>query len=495
MNRERQTLRSQGTPRLNSRARLGILALAATVTFAPGCSVNPATGQRQLSLIGEQGEINMGREADQQIVAQMGLYQDDGWQTYIQELGSEMAAVSERPDLPWTFRVIDDPIVNAFALPGGFIYMTRGILTHFNSEAELASVIGHEIGHVTGRHGVEQQSKAQLAGIGMVVGAVLAGPENRGLVDAAGQGLGLMFLKFGRDHEREADDLGLRYMTRDGFLPDEMPKVFRTLERVSAAQGAGRVPAWLSTHPNPGNRAERISQQIAELPPDPNRTKVNREAYLEKLGNMTFGSDPREGYAIGSTFYHPEMAFQLDFPEGWKVVNQRQLVGAISPQEDAVVILTLASEESPEEAHRAFFSQDGVERGDQWRRGFDYFRTPADQQQRRIVGLAGHFNFGGQVFRLYTYTRDDKWQPYGRAMENAAGSFKRLTNRRYLDVEPARVEIVSLDRAMTLAEFNQRYPSSIELAQLAIVNGLTEDARLERGMHIKRIVGGELPDS
>lgn len=472
----------------------GALSLAAAVTFSGGCSVNPATGQRQLSLIGEQGEINMGRQADQQIVAQMGLYPDDGWQTYIQQLGAEMAAVSERPNLPWTFRVIDDPIVNAFALPGGFIYVTRGILTHFNSEAELASVLGHEIGHVTGRHGVEQQSKAQLAGIGLAVGSAVAGPQYGGLIDAAGQGLGLLFLKFGRDHEREADDLGLRYMTRDGFLPDEMPKVFQTLERVSAAQGAGRIPAWLSTHPDPGNRAERIRQQIAQLPPDPNRTKVNRDGYLEKLGNMTFGSNPREGYNVGNTFYHPDMAFQLTFPEGWKIINQRSAVAAVSPEQDAVVVLTLASEGTPEEAHRAFFSQQNIERGDSWRRGFNYFRAPINEQQN-AVGLAGHFNYAGQVFRLYTYTRDDKWRPYGRAMEGSVGSFKRLTQRRYLDVEPARVEIVRLDRAMTLAEFDRRYPSSIELSKLAIVNGIAEDARLERGMSLKRIVGGELPDS
>ena len=473
---------------------MGILVIAVAITFFGGCSVNPATGQRQLALIGEQGEIAMGREADPAIVAQMGLYPDDGWQTYIQELGSEMAAVSERPDLPWTFRVIDDPIVNAFALPGGFIYVTRGILTHFNSEAELASVLGHEIGHVTGRHGVEQQSKAQLAGIGMAVGAAVS-PEFRRFADAAGQGLGLLFLKFGRDHEREADDLGLRYMTRDGFKPDEMPKVFRTLERVSGAQGAGRVPGWLSTHPDPGNRAARISQQIAELPPDPNRTKVNREGYLERLGNMTFGANPREGYVVGNTFYHPDMAFQLAFPEGWKIVNQRQAVGAISPNQDAVVVLTLASEDSPDAAHRAFFSQEGVERGDNWRQGFNYFRTPVNPQQRRIVGLAGHFNYAGQVFRLMSYTQDDKWQPYGRAMESSTGSFKKLTQRRYLDVEPARVEIVKLDRAMTLAEFDRRYPSSIELGKLAILNGVAEDVRLERGTSLKRIVGGELPDS
>ena len=473
---------------------LAVAALAVAVALSGGCSVNPATGQRQLTLIGEQGEINMGREADQQISAQMGLYPDDEWQAYIQQLGAEMAAVSERPDLPWTFRVIDDPIVNAFALPGGFIYVTRGILTHFNSEAELASVLGHEIGHVTGRHGVEQQSKAQLAGIGMMVGTIVS-PEFRQFADVAGQGLGLLFLKFGRDHEREADDLGLRYMTRDGFLPDEMPKVFRTLERVSAAQGAGRLPGWLSTHPDPGNRAVRIQQQIAELPPDPNRTKVNRAGYLERLEDMTFGANPREGYTVGNTFYHPDMAFQLTFPQGWKIVNQRSAVGAISPNQDAIVVLTLAPEGSPEEAHRAFFAQQNVERGNSWRRGFNYFRTPVNQQQRRIVGLAGHFSYADRVFRLMSYTQDNKWSPYQSAMEASAASFKRLNQRRYLDVHPARVEIVQLDRAMTLGEFNRRYPSSIELSQLAIVNGVAEEARLERGTSVKRVVGGELPDS
>lgn len=470
------------------------LLLSAAAALSAGCSVNPATGERQVMLVSQNQEIAMGAEADPGIVAQMGLYPDDGWQTYIQALGAELAAQSERPDLPWTFRVIDDPIVNAFALPGGYIYVTRGILTHFNSEAELASVLGHEIGHVTGRHGAERMSKAQLAGVGLMAAAIAA-PEARDYLGYAQQGIGLLFLKFGRDDEREADDLGLRYMTRGDYRPDQMPKVFLTLERVSAAQGAGRIPAWMSTHPDPGNRAQRISDQIAALPPDPNRSKVNRDTYLERLENMTFGVNPREGYAIGSSFYHPEMAFQLDFPEGWKIQNTRQAVGAISPEQDAIVVLSLAQEDSPEAAHRAFFAKEGVERGDDWRRGFNYFRTAPNEEQRRIVGLAGHFNYGGSVLRLMSYTRDDKWSPYGRAMESAVGSFRRLTDRRYLDVEPARMEIVRLPSAMSLEEFNRRYPSSIELPRLAIVNGVTEDARFEAGARVKRVVGGKLPDS
>ncbi len=491
------TGRSQ-KPLLRGAAWLLLVALPVTL----GCSVNPATGQRQLVLMGEQQEIAIGQENDQAIVAQMGLYGDEELQTYIQDLGASLAARSERPELPWTFRVLDDPIVNAFALPGGYIYVTRGILTHFNSEAELASVLGHEIGHVTGRHGVERMSKAQLAGIGLMVGTVAAGDKYRGLADLAGQGLGLLFLKFSRDDERQADDLGLRYMTRGQYDPTEMPKVFNTLGRVSAAQGAGRIPGWLSTHPDPGNRAVRISEQISALPAESQSGRVNRGTYLARLESMTFGANPREGYAIGSAFYHPDLQFRLDFPEGWKVVNQRQAVGAISPQEDAVVVLTLAQEGSANEAFDTFFSQEGLERGDPWRRSFRYFRTvPPDpqpgqqQQQQRILGLVGFVDHGGQLFRLLSYTADERWQGYGRPMQGSLASFRNLTDRRYIDVEPKRVRVVKLDRAMTLGEFDRRYPSTVDLQALAILNGVAEDEQLEAGRLVKRVVGGELPQS
>ena len=471
---------------------LWILTLAAAVALFAGCAVNQATGQRQLVLIGEKAEIQMGLEADKGIQGQMGLYQDPEMQEYIQELGTRLAALSERPTLPWTFRVLDDPIVNAFALPGGYIYVTRGILSHFNSEAELVSVLGHEIGHVTGKHGVERASKAQLATVGLGVAAVAGGRE---AADLAGQGLGLLFLKFSRADERQADDLGLRYLTRGGYQPDEMPKVFRTLERVSAAQGGGRVPGWLSTHPDPGNRAERISEQISNLPADPNRTLVNRDSYLERLDNMMYGENPRVGYSVDNVFYHPDMAFQLTFPQGWKIVNQPQLVAGVSPEQDGFVVLTLARESTPEEADREFFSKNNLERGDRWKRDFNYFRTQPDANQNRIVGLVGFFNYAGRVFQLLSYTKDDKWSPYSRSMENSVGSFKRLTDRRYLDVEPKRIDVVKLSRAMTLGEFDRRYPSTVDLKTLGILNGVPEDARLEAGQRIKRITGGKLPEN
>src|SRR5256885_141359 len=155
-----------------------------------------------------------------------------------------LAATSERPNLPWTFRVVDDPVVNAFALPGGFIFVTRGILAHVNSEAELAGVVGHEIGHVTARHSVSQMSKQQLAQLGLAVGA-LASPDVGRYAGVASQALGVVFLKYSRDDESQADELGLRYMRRATYDPREMPHVFEMLARVSQAQGGGRVPGWL----------------------------------------------------------------------------------------------------------------------------------------------------------------------------------------------------------------------------------------------------------
>ena len=152
-----------------------LMALSAAVLLAglSGCSLNPATGKRQLVLFGESQEIEMGRAADKDVVASMGSYPDAELQAFVSNLGTRLARLSERPDLPWTFRIVDDPLVNAFALPGGYIYVTRGILAHFGSEAELAAVLGHEIGHVTARHGVNQLSKAQLAGIGLGLGSMI----------------------------------------------------------------------------------------------------------------------------------------------------------------------------------------------------------------------------------------------------------------------------------------------------------------------------------
>lgn len=489
---------SQAMETESKRRRGQLTALLVTVALtSAGCSMNPATGKRQLALMSEAQEIAMGREADGQVAGQMGLYPDPGLQRYVQELGSSLAAKSERPQLPWKFQVVDDPVVNAFALPGGFIYVTRGILAHFGSEAELVSVLGHEIGHVTARHGVEQMSQQQLATLGLGV-AMIASEEVRQYGQIAQAGMGLMFLKFGRDDERQADDLGLRYLSRSGFDPDEMPQVFRTLDRVSQASGAGRIPNWLSTHPAPEDRAQRLGQAIAALPPEARAGTVNRDSYVDRLAGLTFGDNPREGYFRANVFYHPEMAFKLTFPAGWKTVNQKLAVGAVSPQQDAMVVLTLADAGTAEEALRKFFSQEGVARGDALASNFYAYSVadPAlqppneDLEMRGIIGFVEH---EGQVLQLRGITKAPVWGGYRQVVRQAVASFERLTDARILNVQPKRLEVVRLPQAMTFAQFLERYPSTLEAQRVAILNGVEVGSHLDAGRRMKRIVGADPP--
>lgn len=481
-------------PTRRSPSRLSAVAAAlALAAVAAGCATNPVTGRQQLALVSEQQEIQLGRDADQQVIQQIGLYPDEELQRYVSAVGQRLAEDSERPDLPWTFRVVDDASINAFALPGGFIYLTRGIMTHFNNEAEMAAVLGHEIGHVTARHSVERISKSQLASLGLGLGMIFV-PELRNYGDLAQTGLGLLFLKYGRDDERQADDLGLRYMVDDGYDPRQMPAVFRTLERVSQASGEGRLPGWLSSHPAPGARAQRISDEVATLAAAGAGT-VDREEYMARIDGTVFGENPREGFFRGNTFYHPELAFQITFPQGWRTSNQKQAVGAISPNQDAVVVVTLAGQQSPTAAANQFFSQQGLRRGSPWRgeiRGMEAVAAEfqVQQQQGVLQGLAAFVEHGGRTYQILGYSAANRWGRFGQSVAGAVNTFQRVRDPAVLNVEPRRIDIVTLPETMTLREFARRYPSTVDLTTLALINQVDADSRLERGLRVKRVVGG-----
>jgi predicted Zn-dependent protease len=468
-------------------------ALGACFLVIAACTMNPATGERQLTLMSEAQEIQIGAQTHPEVLASLGAYDDPEWQAYIQKIGAKIAATSERPDLNWTFTVLDDPVVNAMALPGGYIYVNRGILAHFNSEAELASVLGHEIGHVTARHSVEQMSRAQLAQLGLGVAAI-ASEEFRQYAGLASQGLNVLFLKFGRDDENQSDSLGLRYMTRAGYDPYEMPKVFATLDRVTQSHGLRGTPEWLSTHPDPGNRIANIDARIGRLSPELQQGTVGRESYLNRLAGMIFADDPRQGYTIGQTYYHPELAFKIKFPDQWRIINQSQAVGALSPNRDASVVLTLSDKDSPRAAFEAFFGQQGIQRGPS-RGGNIYSFRAVDTQtgEGRAEGLIGYRTLDGRVYQLMGYTGLETWKGYANGMHQSLKSFSQVTNRRYLEVSPATIDIVKLPRSMNLTEFVRRYPSTVEVEQLAIINGVNVDTVMDPGMLVKRVVGGELP--
>jgi predicted Zn-dependent protease len=469
------------------------LVFFAAVTLA-GCPVNPATGERQLILISEAQEIEMGRQGAQQVEASIGLYDNPELQEYVSQIGLDLAAKSEKPNLPWTFKIVDDVVVNAFALPGGFIFVTRGILADFNSEAELAGVLGHEIGHVTARHSAEQISRAQAAQLGVGVGYIFL-PEIASYGDIINVSFGLLFLKFGRDDERQADDLGFRYMRRTGYDPNEMVKVFEMLDRVSAAAGGSGLPVWLSTHPDPGERRQRMEQRLAEVGGESGGA-VERTRYLQKIDGLVYGENPRNGFFRGNTFLHPDLEFQIDFPAEWKRQNMARQVVAVSPDEDAIIQLTLADESSAAQAADTFFSQSGIQPGRASgtpvnglpaRSGY-FGATTSDGTELR--GLAVFIEYGKLVYQVMGYTLADRWSTYAETFRASFGSFDRLTDSAALSVQPARLEIVRLDRSMTLAQFAERYPSSVDIETLALINGVGADETLAAGQLVKRVVGG-----
>jgi predicted Zn-dependent protease len=460
---------------------------------ATGCATNPATGKNQLMLVSEAQEIQMGQQADTAVIATIGLYPDAVWQRYIQQFGARLAATSERPNLPWTFRVVDDPAVNAFALPGGFIYVTRGLLAHITNEAELASVVGHEIGHVTARHTAAEMSKQQLMGLGLAVGS-MASSQIAKYAGAANQALGILYLKFSRDDESQADQLGLRYMRRADYDPRQMPEVFRMLDRLTTAEGGARLPTWLETHPSPANRVDAINRQIAALPQDFSGTSVNRDAYERRLDGLIFGVNPRQGYFTGNQFFHPDLRFQITFPQGWAFHNGAAAVVAVSPAKDAAIELAQATEPNADAAARAFLSQQGITSGSSARvtlSGLPAVSAPfaAATESGTLRGTVLFVEYGGAVYGIIAYAPEARWPSYQPTAEGAARSFRPLTDPAALNVQPAHVDIVTVSRATTIEQMARERSSPVAAATLALINQVELQTPFASGRLVKWVIG------
>jgi predicted Zn-dependent protease len=487
-----------GSLRLPSLTISALLLAGAGLAGPTGCARNPVTGKSELSLVSESQEIQMGQQGAKEVEQSIGFYKDAAVNSYVADIGKRMAATSERPNLPWEFHVVDDAAVNAFAIPGGFIYVTRGLMTSINTEAELATVIGHEIAHVTNRHSVQQISKAQLAQLGLGIGSILSSDIAK-FGQLASAGLGLLFLKYGRDAENQADQGGFRYALSQNYDVREMPKVFETLGRLSDASGAGKLPEWLSTHPDPGNRIEHIEKMLDTTALDQRKLVVDREDYLRRVQGMTFGEDPRQGYFEGNTFYHPAMRFQLQFPPEWKHQNMPQAVVGVSPNQDAIIQLGLAGQTPPEQAARQFLSQQGVQAGNASTARINgmpaassYFQ--AQTEQGVIEGIVSFVSYGGQTFGLMAYTPTGKLSAYDRAFQQTIGSFSELRDASKINVQPAKVELVKVPRQMTLEQFNSQYPSTAPIEEVAIINELEGPSSvIPAGHTVKRVVGGRPP--
>ncbi len=484
-----------------SKAIPGFARRAAALTFlvflASDCARNPVTGKREIMLVSEGQEIQMGREAARQIPEELGLVQDAELTNLVETLGLQMARASERPELPWEFHVVDSPVVNAFAVPGGFIYLTRGILAHMNTEAEVAGVLGHEIGHVTARHSAQQISRSQLAGLGLGLSMVFI-PEVRPFGDILQGGLGLLFLKFGRDDESEADALGVRYAVNLGYEMRPLAEFFDVLARMRETEGE-IIPSWLSTHPDPANRGARVLELAAEhsrlaglaVSGD---AKVAENAFKRRLDGMVYGEDPREGFTDGNVFKHPELRFRIAFPREWQVRNTRRLVLAGSQDAGFQLSATRVPGNVSPSAHAArVFQSAGLQAGSgrsQSLGGFPAFVIPFREvsQSGAIDGEAAFLRDGELMYELFAYTTPDRYGRLRRTFLEIFGSFSRLTDPRDLAVKPQRIRLYSVPRSTNAREaLIDAGVVPRQLEEVALLNHLTLDETVKAGTLLKSV--------
>jgi predicted Zn-dependent protease len=471
---------------------LPLLGLA--LTLQGGCARNPVTGDLQLALVSEAQEIQMGQQAAQEVATTIGLVDDPALQQYVSDIGQRLAAGSERPQLPWSFAVVDDPTPNAFALPGGPIFITRGLLNLMGSEAQLATVLGHEIGHVTARHHVTQLSRTQLAQIGLGVGGILL-PDLQQLGGLASAGLQLVFLSHGREAERQADDLGFAYALDTGFDVREMGMVFESLQRFGDREEQSAVPSWLLTHPAPAERIQSVEERLQAMTLTGEQLRIGRQPYLDQIEGLTYGSDPRNGFFRDALFLHPELRFQLTFPAQWQAQNLAQAVTALSPQQDAAIQLTLSSDGSPQAAAQRFFGQEGIQAGQTVQQPVNdlpavlaTFR--AQTQQGILEGMIGFISHDGRVYQIMGYGPAQRFPANQRAVQESLLSFRALTDPDALAAQPDRLTIVRTTETMSLTEFNRRFPSAISIEELTVLNQLpSADTPLPGGSLVKRVVG------
>lgn len=465
------------------------------------CAVNPVTGKRQVMFMSESQEIALGTQSDPAVVAQFGLYNDDELQSFIKEKGQEMASISHRSHLKYEFKVVDSPVLNAFALPGGYVYFTRGILAHFNNEAQFAGVLGHEIGHITARHGASQQSKQMLYSGGLILGMVLS-PELASMGELASQSLGLLFLKFGRDDETQSDQLGVEYSTKIGYDAKEMARFFGVLDRVSGGP-EGRVPTFMSTHPDPADRNVKVEQYAKEWQAKtPNKNfEVNRDSYLRLIDGITYGEDPRQGFVENNNFYHPDLKFQFPTPQGWQVQNSPQQVAMAPEGGKAMMIMNLAQGQSLEAAAQATNEQykfNTISQRSTNVNGLQAIEMVSEmqqqqqqqqqgQQQPRVQAQTYLILYNNLIYRFIGLSYAQDFATYQNSFLNTMRNFRSLHDPNKLNRQPERIDVqpVKVDNS-TLAEVFRSYGlDSKRHEEFAVLNDMQLTDRLPRGMLIK----------
>jgi predicted Zn-dependent protease len=466
------------------------LAVLILLFGALSCAINPVTGKREFSLISESEEIALGRQTDVEIRHQYGVYDDPKLNGYVESVGRALVPHTHRPNLDYHFAVLDTPVVNAFAVPGGYIYVTRGIVALMGSEAELAVVLGHELGHVNARHSVRRMSEMMLVQVGLAVGSALSETfaEISGL---AGVGIQLLFLKYSRDDERQADSLGVEYARKGTYNPGEMVGFFGSLEKLGDLSGGQALPGFLSTHPLTSDRIEKVRTMLAETDQS---LAIKRNEYLQKLDGLVYGDDPRQGYVDGQSFYHPELAFAFSFPGGWTVQNTPARVSIVSKDEKAAILLQAEKSDLslPDYSRKRAEDIKGSQLLGEDRlsiSGLDSYHQIYDVSNQEGTPLRLRLSVIRKGNYIYTFTAlssTEEFESHDADFRRTVQSFAELRDSSRLKKRASRLRIIEADGRSTLEQTLTKAGVKKELRpKFAIMNGMDLGTKPSAGRLVK----------
>ncbi|MGB0681267.1 MAG: M48 family metalloprotease [Magnetovibrionaceae bacterium] len=490
-----------------------VLGLLALLTPLGGCSTNPATGEQNFTaFMSPEKEAEVGSQEHPKILEQYGgAYEDPRVNQYIRELGLKLARQSELPNLPYTFTVLNDDIVNAFALPGGFVYISRGLLGAATNEAEVAGVLAHEIGHITARHTAQRYSSAQAANIGLtvlgVLGSIAGVPTGTGQLASFGAQAWLQ--SFSREQELEADMLGVRYMTRVGYDPQGMVTFFQKLQEnkrltaeLSGDPEAADRYSIMDTHPR---TAERIIQagQLAEATPV-SSPKTGQLAFYQVADGLLYGDDPKEGIREGRTFSHPDLKMTFTVPEGFEIFNGKTAVVA-RDNNGAVIVFDMGKPKNLAEAgsvtsyltrswaSKLKVSVSGVERinvnGLDAATGISRVNTRDGKKDARFIAL--HDQANDRLFRLLFLTPPDRTKDLTTDLQRMTYSFRLLSDREAAEIKPLRIRIHKVRQGETVRSIAEKMPFPTRREErFRVLNGFGPEDQINPGQRVKIVTKG-----
>ncbi len=459
------------------------------------CSTNPATGQQQFTaLMSPAQEVSVGAQEHQKIVEQFGLVKDPALNAYVTEVGRKVTQNTERPDVQYKFFIVDSPIVNAFALPGGYIYVSRGLLALANNEAELASVLGHEAGHITGRHSAERYSRGVVTTLGAgVLGAVIG---SQGASQALSLGTNLYLSSYSRGQENEADTLGIRYMARGGYYPEASPSFLYSLQRESELEQAldGQKNAgmnYMSTHPA---TADRVAKTKSEAAAYPQNGAQNRDRHLQQISGMVYGDSAEQGFTRGQTFYHTGLDFKFTVPDGFRIKNQPTQVAAIN-QSGSVIVFDMAPNQGGQSA-AGYISQTWIK--DKPQGQID--NITINGMRAATTSFAGQVNGQNMTIRLVAIEWNGKFARFQMAIpaNASAGLVEELKRTTYsfgsLDArdkalaKPMRLKLYTARAGDTPASIGDKFPfPTMREQRFRVLNGISDREALQVGKTYKII--------